>query len=57
MSETLRFEIRDRIGILTLNRPDKLNALVPEMAEGFVEALAKSAEPGVKALQIGRAHV
>ncbi len=50
MSETLRFEIRDRIGILTLNRPDKLNALVPEMAEGFMEALAKSAEPGVKAL-------
>lgn len=50
MNDTIRFEIRDRIGILTLNRPDKLNALVPEMAEGFMEALAKSAEPGVKAL-------
>ena len=50
MNDTVRFEIRDRIGILTLNRPDKLNALVPEMAEGFMEALAKSAEPGVKAL-------
>ncbi len=50
MSGMILFEIRDRIGILTLNRPDKLNALVPEMAEGFMEALAKSAEPGVKAL-------
>lgn len=50
MNGPIQFEIRDRIGILTLNRPDKLNALVPEMAEGFMEALAKSAEPGVKAL-------
>ena len=50
MSESLRFEILDHVGILTLNRPDKLNALIPEMAEGFIEALAKSAEPGVKAL-------
>ena len=50
MNDTIRFEIRDRVGILTLNRPDKLNALVPDMAEGLIEALAKSAEPGVKAL-------
>jgi 2-(1,2-epoxy-1,2-dihydrophenyl)acetyl-CoA isomerase len=46
----LRFEIRDRIATLTLDRPDKLNALIPAMREGFDEALAKSAEPGVKAL-------
>ncbi|MBL0311504.1 MAG: enoyl-CoA hydratase/isomerase family protein [Holophagaceae bacterium] len=52
MSETISFEIRDRIGILTLNRPERLNALVPEMAEGFMEALAKSAGPGVKALLV-----
>ena len=50
MTAPIRFEIQDRVGTLTLNRPDKLNALVPEMAEGFREALAKSAEPGVKAL-------
>jgi 2-(1,2-epoxy-1,2-dihydrophenyl)acetyl-CoA isomerase len=43
-------EVRDRIAVLTLNRPDKLNALVPEMAEGFREALSKAAEPGVKGL-------
>ncbi len=50
MNGPIQFEVRDRIGILTLNRPDKLNALVPEMAEGFMGALSKSAEPGVKAL-------
>ncbi|HJU82617.1 MAG TPA: enoyl-CoA hydratase-related protein [Holophagaceae bacterium] len=50
MNSPIRFEIQDRIGLLTLNRPDKLNALVPGMAEGFREALRKSAEPSVKAL-------
>lgn len=50
MPTPLHFEVRDRIATLTLNRPDKLNALVPEMKEGFEEALATSAEPGVKAL-------
>jgi 2-(1,2-epoxy-1,2-dihydrophenyl)acetyl-CoA isomerase len=50
VSSPIRFEIRDRIATLTLDRPDKLNALVPEMKEGFEEALAKAAEPGVKAL-------
>jgi 2-(1,2-epoxy-1,2-dihydrophenyl)acetyl-CoA isomerase len=50
MSNPIRFEVRDRIATLTLDRPDKLNALVPEMKEGFEEALAKAAEPGVKAL-------
>ncbi|HJV23287.1 MAG TPA: enoyl-CoA hydratase-related protein [Holophagaceae bacterium] len=50
MTGPIRFEVEDRVAILTLNRPDKLNALVPAMAEGLREALRKSAEPGVKAL-------
>ncbi len=50
MSAPIRFEVRDCIATLTLDRPDRLNALVPDMKEGFEEALAKAAEPGVKAL-------
>jgi len=50
MSSPIRFEIHDRIATLTLDRPDKLNALIPEMRAGFEEALAKAAEPGVKVL-------
>lgn len=50
MNPPIRFEIRDRVAILTLDRPEKLNSLVPGMKDGFHEALAKSAEPGVKAL-------
>jgi len=50
LSSPIRFETRDRIATLTLDRPDRLNALVPEMREGFEEALAKSAEPEVRTL-------
>ncbi len=50
MTAPIRFEVHDRIATLTLNRPDRLNALVPEMREGFEEALAKAGEPDVKAL-------
>ena len=50
MTSPIRFELRDRIATLTLNRPDRLNALVPEMKDGFEDALAKAAEPEVKAL-------
>lgn len=50
MPALIRFEVHDRIATLTLDRPDKLNALIPEMKGGFEEALAKAAEPGVKVL-------
>jgi 2-(1,2-epoxy-1,2-dihydrophenyl)acetyl-CoA isomerase len=50
MSGPLRFEVQDRVATLTLDRPDKLNALVPEMQDGFEEALRRCAEPDVKAL-------
>ncbi|GLH74243.1 2-(1,2-epoxy-1,2-dihydrophenyl)acetyl-CoA isomerase [Geothrix limicola] len=47
---SIRFEIHGRIATLTLDRPDKLNALVPEMKAGFEDALARAAEPDVKVL-------
>jgi 2-(1,2-epoxy-1,2-dihydrophenyl)acetyl-CoA isomerase len=50
MSSDILFEIRDRIATLTLNRPDRLNALLPWMREAFDEALAMAAEPAVKVL-------
>lgn len=50
MPSSILFDVRDRIATLTLNRPDKLNALVPDMKSGFEEALAKAAEPAVKVL-------
>ncbi len=50
MPSPVLFEVRDRIATLTLNRPDRLNALVPEMKAGFEAALAEAASPEVKAL-------
>lgn len=41
MSAQLRFDIADRIATITLNRPEKLNAMTPDMAAGLVEAVAE----------------
>jgi 2-(1,2-epoxy-1,2-dihydrophenyl)acetyl-CoA isomerase len=48
MTADLKVEVRNRVGILTLNRPDKLNALTTEMNEAAVEALERfGADPQV----------
>ncbi len=39
MAEDLLIEVQDGVGILTLNRPEKLNAFTREMLFGLVEAL------------------
>ncbi len=39
MSAHLRFELADHVAILTLNRPDKLNAMTPDMAQALVDAV------------------
>lgn len=50
MSQNILFSIHDRIATLTLNRPDRLNALIPDMRQAFDEALAQAADPAVKVL-------
>src|SRR6266403_1865569 len=51
--EDLKVEVKNRVGILTMNRPDKLNALTPAMgtvagrgfcAGGDVSAMQRGAE-------------
>jgi len=47
----LNVAVRNRVGILTMNRPDKLNALSPEMSKLALEALtAWAADPDVGAI-------
>ncbi len=38
MSEVVRVEVADRVATVTLNRPDKLNAVSPEVFNGLYEA-------------------
>ena len=51
MYQTIRYEIRDRILTITLNRPDKLNAFTDEMAGELVEAFdAADRDDSVRAI-------
>jgi 2-(1,2-epoxy-1,2-dihydrophenyl)acetyl-CoA isomerase len=42
--DELKVEVKNRVGILTLNRPDKLNALTPVMGTAAVAALREMAD-------------
>ena len=42
-TEDLKVEVKNRVGILTMNRPDKLNALTPAMGTAAVAALREMA--------------
>ncbi|MHB1201355.1 MAG: enoyl-CoA hydratase/isomerase family protein, partial [Polaromonas sp.] len=37
----IKFEVRDHVGTITLNRPEKLNAVTPEMSDAFVEHVSE----------------
>src|SRR5688500_9769371 len=44
MSETVLMEVSDGVAMLTLNRPDKLNALTQEMRRRYFDLLAECGE-------------
>jgi 2-(1,2-epoxy-1,2-dihydrophenyl)acetyl-CoA isomerase len=48
--ETIQLEMRETVAIVTLNRPDALNALTVTMAREFKRAFAEAGEHGARAL-------
>ena len=48
--ETIQLEMRDAVGIVTLNRPDSLNALTSEVGQEFEKAVAELLERGARAI-------
>src|SRR3990170_2100094 len=42
--ETITFEKRGRVGLITLNRPEKLNAWNPRMEVEFIDCVARASE-------------
>lgn len=52
-ADTILLDVRDGIAVLTLNRPDKLNAFAGDMRERLIEALDRVAgDPSVRVLGI-----
>ncbi len=53
MSDTILLEVADGVAVVTLNRPDKLNAFAGDMRERLVEALDRvAADPAARVLVI-----
>jgi len=48
---TIRYEVRDDVGLITLQRPERLNAWTPRMSEEQVDAIERAnADPSVGAI-------
>lgn len=53
MSETVLYEIRDRVAHVTLNRPDSLNAWTPELGRAYFDRLQEAdADPEARAIVV-----
>ncbi|GGB21124.1 2-(1,2-epoxy-1,2-dihydrophenyl)acetyl-CoA isomerase [Sphingomonas metalli] len=48
--QTLDYALGDRVATLTLNRPDRMNALVPQLFEELQDGLDRAAADGARAL-------
>lgn len=48
--ETIQLEMHGAVAVLTLNRPDRLNALNVQVAHDFKAALAEALERGARAI-------
>src|SRR3990172_1518168 len=42
--QTITYERRGRVGLITLNRPEKLNAWNPRMESEFIDCVTRAAE-------------
>ena len=52
-TEVVTYELRDGVGVITLNRPERLNAWVPEMQVRYFDRLdACAADPDVKVIVV-----
>ena len=55
-SETVRYEVADRVATITLNRPERANGFDIEMSAAFADALARAdADPDVGAVLLAGA--
>lgn len=54
--ETVEYEVRDRIGFITLNRPEKRNALNEDLIKGLSAAFTKASNDNSAKLIILRAN-
>ena len=37
--QDLLYDVKDQVAVITLNRPERLNALTPAMREGILQAV------------------
>jgi enoyl-CoA hydratase/carnithine racemase len=52
-SDLVRYELQGRVAIITLNRPDRLNALLPGMGDVYSDLLRRAdADPDVRAIVV-----
>ena len=50
------YEVDERVGIITLNRPDKLNAISADLQQALTEAFARADEDPATSVVLLRAN-